>query len=93
VAKRARLGLYLEDEDMKTQIKIAAAKRGATLTDYCVEAIEDRLVREGERSAARGGRAGADSKIAFVERVEELRREIGPIGIPVWELIEEGRKR
>ena len=35
VSNKARLGLYLEDEEIKRQIKVAAAKRGMTATDYC----------------------------------------------------------
>ena len=43
MAKKARLGLYLADEEIKRQIKVAAAKRGMTATDYCAQAIEERL--------------------------------------------------
>lgn len=39
MAKKARLSLYLEDEELKRQIKVAAAKRGMTVTDYCADAI------------------------------------------------------
>lgn len=90
---RTRLGLYLEDEKMKRQIKVAAAKHGTTVTDYCVEAIEERLVREGERSPAEYRPREKDSKRAFLEKMDQLRRTIGPIGISASELIEEGRRR
>jgi len=49
MATKARLGLYLKNEEIKRQIKVAAAKRGMTTTDYCTRAIEERLIRDGER--------------------------------------------
>jgi len=89
MATKARLGLYLEDEEIKRQIKVAAAKRGMTATDYCARAIEERLIKDGERRAEGGGK----NKMAFLSRMDALRQEIGPIGIPTAELVEEGRRR
>lgn len=90
MVKRARLGLYLEDEDIKRQIKVAAAKRGISTTRYCTEAIEERLKKEGETS-------GADEdykrKLALISRIETLRKEIGPVGKTAAELVKEGRRR
>jgi hypothetical protein len=85
VAKKARLGLYLKDEEMKRQIKVAAAKRGMTATDYCAQAIEERLIRDGE--------GNAESKVALLSRIDKLREEIGSVGISAAELVEEGRRR
>ena len=48
VARKASLGLYLEDEEIKKRIKIASAKRGVSATAYCAEAIEEFLRRDGE---------------------------------------------
>jgi hypothetical protein len=84
-----RLGLYLEDEEVKRQIKIAAAKRGMAVTDYCAEAIEERLVRDGERNAKGEGK----DRVAFLSRMDQLRQEIGPIGMRTSELVEHGRRR
>jgi hypothetical protein len=94
VLKKARLSLYLEDEETKRQIKIAAAKRGRTVTDYCAEAIEERLVRDGERSMAKSKSRNANKeRLALLARMGQLRREIGPIGLRTSELVEHGRRR
>jgi len=89
MANKARLGLHLEDEEIKRQIKVAAAKRGMTVTDYCARAIEERLIKDGERRAEGGGR----NKIALLSRMDALRQEIGPIGMSTTQLVEEGRRR
>ena len=89
MANKARLGLYLEDEEIKRQIKVAAAKRGMTATDYCAQAIEERLIRDGERST----KNEAQDKVALLSRMDELRQEIGPIGMSTAEFVEEGRRR
>jgi len=89
VANKTRLGLYLKDEEIKRQIKVAAARRGMTATDYCARAIEERLIKDGERSAE-----GEDkNKVALLSRMDKLRQEIGPTGISTAELVEEGRRR
>jgi len=89
VPKKARLGLYLEDEEIKRQIKVAAAKRGMTATDYCARAIEERLTRDGERST----KNEVQDKAALLSRMDKLKEEIGSIGIPTAELVAEGRRR
>ncbi len=89
MANKARLGLYLKDEGVKRQIKVAAARRGMTVTDYCARAIEERLIKDGERSAE-----GEDkNKVALLSRMDKLRQEIGPTGASTAELVEEGRRR
>jgi hypothetical protein len=93
VAKKTRLGLYLEDEQIKTQIKIAAAKRGTTVTNYCAQAIEERLIRDGERRAAESKLRGANAKTGLLARMDPLRQEIGPIGRRTSGLVEQGRRR
>ncbi len=91
MTSKARLGLYLEDEDMKRQIKVAAAKHGMTITDYCAQAIEDRLVRDGERLP--GQRRSKTGKGALLARMDRLRKEIGPVGMRTSELVDLGRRR
>jgi len=88
MTKKARLGLYLEDEATRRQIKIAAAKRGMSTTAYCAQAIRERLVRDGEISDKIDG-----NKKALLARMDRLRRDIGPVGMPAAELVEEGRRR
>ena len=89
MANKARLGLYLEDEELKRQIKVAAARRGVTVTNYCARAIEERLIRDGER----GIEDQDKNRIALLSRIDKLRQEIGPIGMSTAELVEQGRRR
>ena len=88
VTKKARLGLYLEDEEVRRQIKVAAAKRGMSTTAYCAQAIKERLVRDGEIADKTDG-----NKKALLARIDRLRQEIGPVGMSTAELLEEGRRR
>ena len=88
MARKARLGLYLEDEEIKKQIKIAAARRGISTTAYCAEAIRERLQRDGETS----DKVDRD-RLALLSRMDKLRQEIGPVGATTAELVEEGRRR
>lgn len=86
--KKTRLGLYLEDELMIRRIKVAAAKRGLSATAYCAQAIKERLVRDGEISDKTDG-----NKKALLAQMDRLRQEIGPVGMPTAEFIDEGRRR
>ncbi len=88
MTKRARLGLYLEDEVTRRQIKVAAAKRGLSATAYCAQAIKERLVRDGEISDKTDG-----NKEALLVRIDRLRQDIGPVGMSTAELVKEGRRR
>jgi hypothetical protein len=74
MVKKSRLGLYLEDEEIKTQVKIAAARRGLSTTAYCAQAIEQRLRIDGETSR------DADRRV-ILSRVDRFRKEVGPVGI------------
>ena len=88
MTKKARLGLYLEDEAIRRQIKVAAANRGMSTTAYCAQAIKERLLRDGEVTE----KADRNKKVSLA-RMDRLRRDIGPIGMPAAELVEEGRRR
>jgi len=88
MTRKARLGLYLEDEKIKKQIKIAAARRGISVTAYCAGAIKERLRRDGEDIDE-----ADQEKLALLARMDNLRLEIGPVGLTAAELIEEGRRR
>jgi len=88
VNKKARLGLYLEDEAIRRQIKVAAAKRGLSTTAYCAQAIKERLVKDGEITDKPDG-----NKKALLARMDRLRRDIGPVGMLTAELVEAGRRR
>ncbi|HEY66594.1 MAG TPA: hypothetical protein G4O02_18750 [Caldilineae bacterium] len=84
-----RLNIYLDDPTLREKIKIAAARRGITLSAYCLGAIRQRLAEDGllpSRDRELDPRAAAQA-------LDRLRRQIGPIGVPVRELIAEGRRR
>jgi|GEM_PF-1376445 hypothetical protein len=86
-----RLNIYLDEPELHKRIKIAAARNRMTISAYCCEAIRRRLAEDGllppsleeEKQRAR----------AAAEVLDRLRTSIGPIGIPVVKLIEEGRLR
>lgn len=88
MTRKARLGLYLEDEEIKKQIKIAAARKGISTTAYCAEAIRERLQKDGEMS----DKVSRD-RLALLSRMDKFRQEIGPIGTTTAELVAEGRRR
>ncbi|HEU65935.1 MAG TPA: hypothetical protein ENN57_04620 [Chloroflexi bacterium] len=88
MTKKARLGLYLKDEVIRRQIKVAAAKRGMSSTAYCTQAIRERLVRDGEITDK-----ADENRKALLARMDTLRQEIGPVGMRTAELVEEGRRR
>ncbi|MGB5162383.1 MAG: CopG family transcriptional regulator [Thermoanaerobaculia bacterium] len=86
---QARVNIYLDDPDLKREIKIAAANRGVTQSAYCVEAIRQRLERERSAETAAGSRQRSRD---VAKALDQLRAEIGPVGIPVRDLIDEGRR-
>jgi len=88
MTRKARLGLYLEDEEIKKHIKIAAARRGISTTAYCSEAIRERLQKDGEISDGIN-----KERLALLARMDKLRLKIGYIGAKTAELVEEGRRR
>ena len=57
--------------------------------ETCARAIEERLARDGERST----KNEVQDKAALLSRMDKLKEEIGSIGIPTAELVEEGRRR
>lgn len=85
-----RLNIYLDDEDLRVQIKIAAARAGATLSAYCLDAVRARLASEGYLDASPDR---PPTPRAAARQLDRLRRRIGPIGVPVSRLIAEGRRR
>ncbi len=83
---RPRLNIYLDDPTLQEKIKVAAARRRMSLSAYALMALRRQLAADGllpsEESPEEAARA-----------LDELRTRVGPIGIPVAELIEEGRRR
>jgi hypothetical protein len=66
---------------------MAAARAQTSVSAYCEEAIRRRLVEDGELEPTR------DSARAAAQELDRQRRLRGPIGVPVSELIAEGRRR
>ncbi len=87
VTKRPRLSIDITNGSIKRHIKIAAARQDMTIKDYCLEAITAQLMRDGELPSKEEERQRAN---ALAERPDQLRAEIGPIGIRVCELIGAG---
>jgi len=86
---QVRVNIYLDDPDLKREIKIAAANCGVTQSAYCVEAIRQRLERERSAEPAAGSRQRSRD---VAKALDQLRAEIGPVGISVRDLIDEGRR-
>lgn len=89
-----RINIYLNNHDLKTQIKLAAARRGISISAYCEEAIRNRLTDEGlvgntELGSPQPRQIGSAKEAS--RALDRLRRKVGPIGVPVRELIDEGR--
>ncbi|MBI4333493.1 MAG: hypothetical protein HY673_19685 [Chloroflexi bacterium] len=91
--KKARIGIYLEDEEMAKQVKIAAAKRRTSVSRYCGRAIEERLVKDRERAPVERSGEISKEKLAFLARMDRRSKRIGPIGVSAAELVREGRRR
>ena len=84
-----RLNIYLDNPRLHETIRIAAVQRGITLSAYCLDAIRARLQEDGLLTAA-------DIEVnrqTAATALDRLRQQIGPIGIPVRELITKGRVR
>lgn len=87
----SRINIYLDDPDLRTQVKIAAARRGITISAFCVEAIRRSLEEVSSEDEA-VQRETAESPRSAAQALDKLRRSVGRIGVPVSELIAEGRK-
>lgn len=85
----SRLNIYLDDPELRTKIKIAAARRGVSTSAYCLEAIREKLAREGEQTI---DDERMKKRQEAARRLDALRSSIGRIGTPVSELVAEGRR-
>src|SRR4051812_17363406 len=89
-----RINIYLDDTGLLAHIKIAAARHGVTISAYCVDAIRQRLIDEGLLSASETGEPerSVSPKVA-AQTLDRLRQRLGTIGVPVGDLIADGRWR
>lgn len=68
-----------------------AAQKGMSVSAYCLQAIRQQLAKDEATGPSSEEKLTEAAKAA--RRLDELREELGPIGIPVTELIAEGRRR
>ncbi len=83
---RPRLNIYLDDPTLREKVKIAATRRRMSVSAYTLLALRRQLAEDGLLPAPESPQEAAQA-------LDELRERIGPIGIPVAELIEEGRRQ
>jgi len=92
--KHELINIFLDDPSLRAQIKIAAARHGVTIGAYCLDAIRHRLSEEGLLSASETEEpASMASPRAAAHTLDRLRQQLGTIGVPVHDLIAEGRRR
>ena len=82
-----RLNIYLDPPELRELVRLAALRRGESASAWCLEAILRRLRSEGLAPAtqARAREAAHD--------LDRIRASIGRLGVPVRELIDDGRGR
>ena len=84
-----RLNIYMDDAELRTAVRIEAARRGITVSAFCVQAIRRYLAEAGAPTASPGVLTPTGAAAAL----DEIRGRIGPLGVPVAELVAEGRYR
>jgi predicted DNA-binding protein len=82
-----RVNIYLDSPDLKERIKLASTRTGVTVSEYCQEAIRRRLSDEGLLPPSR------ESAKAAAKALDRLRGRHGRLGVPVRDLIADGRRR
>lgn len=89
-----RLNIYLDDAVLRTRVKVAAASQNVTISAYCLEAIRERLAADGFLPVQKASQPDeARPPAAAARALDRLRHQVGPIGMPVRDLIAEGRRR
>ena len=48
MVRTARLNIYLPDPEVRRRVKVAAARRDLSVSEYCVRAILRQLAEDGE---------------------------------------------
>lgn len=85
---RARVNIYLDNPELRTALKLAATRGGESMSAYCLAAIRRRLRDEGLLSEGEP----IQTRREAAATMDRIRREIGPIGIPMRDLIAAGRQ-
>jgi len=81
------LNIYVDSPRFRERVKVAAARAGVTVSEYCQESIRRRLEQEGQLPASR------ETARAAAGALDEIRHRHRQLGMPVSELIAEGRRR
>ncbi|HEX7181662.1 MAG TPA: hypothetical protein VF756_07455 [Thermoanaerobaculia bacterium] len=82
------LSLDFDEPELHQAIEVAAARKGVSPNVYCLEAVRNRLAKEGLLP-----QTDVKHRQEAARALDQLREQIGPIGISVRDLIEEGRRR
>ncbi len=82
---RLRLNIYVDSARLRESVKVGAARSGLTVSAYCQEAIRRRLIEDGLLPPTRRTARTA------ARTLDGIRARHGPVGVPVSELIAEGR--
>ena len=88
MAKRSSVTKGITDASTGRHSSTASAERRKFLDEECLESTAGQLLPDGELPARD---AEVRQAQALAERMDRLRREIGPIGVRVCELIGAGR--
>jgi len=54
-SRPVRLNIYIHDPGIRRQIKAVAARKDLSISEYCLQAITDHLIKEEETSVEREG--------------------------------------
>ncbi len=88
--KRTRINIYLEDPEIRRQVKTAAAKKDMSVSRYCMQAIMERI--DGEESGP--GKQRALTKVVQNARRFQSRHFGSKIfSVSSADLIRDARKR
>lgn len=93
-----RVNIYLDDPELRPRIKVVASLRGQSISAYCLDAIREHLaadeaeILEGASSVTSGDAGRQIAREMAAKSLKRLRSEIGPVGVPVSELIAEGHR-
>lgn len=74
--KKARLNIYVDEPDICKEVKMAAAKRDLSISEYCLQAITSKLIADGERTALNLSRAKVHDLSKAVAKARRFQAEV-----------------
>ncbi len=66
----ARLNIYVPDPTIRRQVKAVAAKQDISSSEYCLRAITQQLIRDGERAPRSEDPEAFESAVARARRFQ-----------------------